>query len=96
MSLICNESCPLDVARVHALKVTEGLNEDEADVNALFRVDRIANSAEKATHTPYDDVMINQSCEISCRALRAMLYSRSVGGDATDVLRLMPELGDEI
>jgi hypothetical protein len=94
MSEICGPQCPISIAIEHTNEITAGLGEHPFRVatDLPTREERV----EKWASTPYDEVISPQSCERSCRVVRAMTYSSTVGGTSVNILRTLPEFGQEI
>ena len=94
MSEICGKQCPVDIAINHTNEIVAGLGEHPFRV--VKGLPTREEKVERWARTPYDKDIADQNCEISCRVLRAMIYSNTVGGTSTDVLRALPKFGQEI
>lgn len=95
METICGNNCPVSVAREHALEITAGMNEHPYGVASGLPTikEKIDSRFEMMS---FCGALEEQSCERSCRMIRAMIYSTSAGGVASDLIKLLPSLGQEI
>lgn len=94
MSEICGDRCPVGLAITHTNDILAGIN--EPDMAGARGIPTRAERVEKWASTSYDSDITNQSCEKSCRVLRAMIYGSTVGGSGIGVVRSLPHFGQEI
>ena len=83
MSEICGTRCPVYIAITHTNEILAGINESD-DFGVARGLPTHAERVEEWASTPYDPDVAQQSCERSCRVLRAMIYSSTVGGVGTE------------
>jgi hypothetical protein len=94
MSEICGKLCPVDIAITHTNEILAGI--DDSDFAVAKGMPTRAEKVEKWASTAYDADIANQSCERSCKVLRAMVYSATVGGTGIEVLTSLPHFDQEI